>query len=172
MADDLQKTIRARAKKWATNVTKLAHRNLGKFRKLITVRSKVEEQGGRIGVSSTASGVTARAYEYGSGIHSRLSRKSRKQIAPKGKIIIKPTGGRKFLAFHWEVANANPDRFMFDQDGRVLLPQVQHPGVKAANQGKGYLAPAINEVRKQVRQDLSKDVRDSVVGAFRKGFKK
>jgi hypothetical protein len=170
MTDDLEKNLRARAKVWAGNITKLAHKNLGKFRKLITVQSKVEDKG-VIEIVSTAKGKTARAYEYGSGVHSRLSKKSPKQIAPKGKILIKPKG-KKVLAFHWEIANTNPDQFIFGEDGKVLLPSVKHPGVQAANGGKGYLAPAVNEVRKQIRKEIPKETRDAILGTFRKSFKK
>lgn len=171
MADELTNRLRARAKTWASNLTKIANKNLGKFRSIITVSSKVDEQGDRISVLSIARGAASRAYEYGSGIHARLSKKSPKQITSKGKILIKPKRG-KALAFHWEVADANPEQFIFAPDGRVLLPSVKHPGVRAANNGKGYLAPAMNEVRKQIRREVPKDVRDSVVGTLRKSFKK
>lgn len=171
MADELTNRLRARAKTWASNLTKIANKNLGKFRSIISVSSKVDERGGRIGIFSIARGVAARAYEYGSGIHSRLSKKSPKQITAKGKILIKPKG-HKALAFNWQIANDNPEQFIFLDDGRVLLPSVKHPGVRAANNGKGYLAPAMNEVRKQIRREVPKDVRDSVVGTLRKSFKK
>lgn len=171
MTDDLQRNLRARAKVWAGNITKLAHRNLGKFRSIITVHSKVEEQGWTIGIISIAKGAASRAYEYGSGIHSRLIKKSPKQIAPKGKILIKPVR-KKMLAFYWEVADANPEQFIFAPDGRVLLPHVLHPGVKAANGGKGYLGPAVNEVRKQIRKEVPKEARDAVIGTIRKSFRK
>lgn len=171
MAEDLEKNLRARAKVWASNLTKLANKNLGKFRSIISVSSKVNEQKDRIEILSTAKGAASRAYEYGSGVHSRLSKKSPKQISPKGKILIKPKT-RKMLAFHWEVANANPENFIFLEDGRVILPSVKHPGVKAANNGKGYLAPAFNEVRKQIRKEVPKETRDAVIGTLRKSFKK
>lgn len=171
MTDELTPRLRARMKSWAGQITKLAHKNLGKFRKLITVQSKVTEEGDKIAIASTAKGKTARAYEYGSGVHSRLSKKSPKQIAPKGKILIKPKN-KKVLAFFWEVANANPDQFIFGRDGKVLLPSVKHPGVKAANSEKGYLGPAVNEVRKQIRKEIPKETRDAVIGTFRKSFKR
>jgi hypothetical protein len=167
----LDKNLRARARVWAGNITRLAHKNLGKFRSLITVQSKVEERGEKIEIVSTAKGKTARAYEYGSGVHSRLSKKSPKQISAKGKILIKPVT-RKVLAFNWEVANTSPGYFIFLPDGRVIFPSVKHPGVKAANNGRGYLGPAVNEVRKQIRKEVPKEVRDAVIGTVRKSFKK
>lgn len=171
MTDELTDRIRARAVVWAGQITRLANKNLADKRKLIEVHSAVEGQGWRIGVVSTAKGITARAYEYGSGIHARLLRMSPKQLGPKGKILIKPKT-KKVLAFYWEVATANPKQFIFAPDGRVMLPSVKHPGVKAVNGEKGYLAPAVNEVRKQVRRELPKEVREAALGVFRKSFRK
>jgi secreted PhoX family phosphatase len=74
------------------------------------------------------------------------------------------------LAFNWEVANAQPERFVFAPDGRVLLPSVQHPGIEAANNGKGYIAPAMNKLRKRARAELDKEVRDAIVGDLRESF--
>ena len=171
MTDELTPRLRNKMRSWAGQVTKLAHKNLGKFRRLITVQSKVVEQDDKLSIESTAKGITSRAYEYGSGIHSRLSKKSPKQISPKGKILIRPVR-KKVLAFFWDVAEANPDQFVFAPDGRVLLPQVKHPGVKAANEGRGYLGPAVNEVRKQIRKELPKETREAVLATFRKSFKR
>ncbi len=171
MTDELTPRIRKRMQTWAGNITKLAHKNLGKFRSIIAVQSRVEEKEGKLEIISTAKGAASRAYEYGSGVHSRLSKKSPKQISPKGKILIKPKTG-KFLAFNWEVANASPERFTFLDDGRVLLPSVKHPGVKAANEGRGYLSPAVNDVRKQIRKELPKETRDAIIGTLRKSFNK
>lgn len=176
MTDELTPKIRARAKSWATAITKAAHRNLGNKRRLINVKSTVTEQKGMIGVTSVATPAlpikpVARAYEYGSGIHSRLSKKSPKQLSAKGKILIRHRL-KKVLAFHWEVADANPADFIFGKDGKVLLPSVKHPGVKAVNNEKGYLGPAVREVRKSIRKELSKDTRDAVLGTFRRTFKR
>lgn len=181
MTDELTTRIRANMKTWATNITKLAHRNLGKFRKLIVVRSVTEERNDKIGILSTASPIArdeygdvkdvARAYEYGSGVHSSGAKgsKAKYRIAPRRK---------KVLAFYWDVATTfemergRPGRFIIGRDGKVLLPSVQHPGVKAANEEKGYLRPAISEVRKQMRKELPREVRQAIVGTFRKSFKK
>lgn len=177
MTDELTPRIRSKMRTWAGNLTKLANKNLGKFRNIITVQSTVEEKEGKFSILTIARGAAARAYEYGSGIHSRLSKKSPKQISPKGKILIKPKN-KKVLAFYWDVATefemerGRPGRFIIGRDGKVLLPSVKHPGVKAANQGKGYLAPAATEVRKQIRKELSKETRDAIIGTLRKSFNK
>lgn len=171
MTDELTSEIRKKAVEWAKKITRLANQYLGNKKKIISVKTTREEQGDKIGTKTVATGAAARAYEYGSGIHSRRSRKSPKQISPKGKILIKPKG-HKALAFNWEIANVNPDQFIFLDDGRVLLPSVKHPGVKAANNNKGYIAPAINEVNKDIRKDISAATRKAIVGTLRKSFNK
>lgn len=103
----------------------------------------------------------ARAWEFGSGIHARRG--------TKGKYPILPKNG-KFLAFKWDVADRNPERFKFLPDGRVLLQSVQHPGIQAANEGKGYIAPAMKELRKRAKAELSKEIRDAIVGDLRESF--
>lgn len=168
---------------WATNITKIANVHLGNKRRLIRVASTVTEEKGRVGVLSAATPTNpakpvARAYEYGSGTHSRLSKKSPKQLGARGKILIKPRPPKKMLAFYWDVAETfemergGPGRFLFAKDGRVLLSSVKHPGVKAVNNGKGYLGPAVTEVRKNIRKELSKDTRDAILGTFRRAFKR
>lgn len=171
MTDELRIRLRARAKTWARNITKEANQTPDKP-KHIKVSSKVFDKG-NIEIISTglSKNGDARAYEFGSGIHSRISKKSRHQISPKGKILIRPRN-KKLLAFYWDVANANPEEFTFSEDGRVLFRSVKHPGVKAAGGGKGYLAPAINKVRKQIRREVPKDVREAYLGGIRRAFKK
>jgi hypothetical protein len=181
MTDELTPRLKKLATEWAKKTTRLANQFLGGKKKLIKVESKSKIAPGLVEITTTATPFAfdedgrlkdvARAYEYGSGVHSRRSRKSPKQVSPKGKIVIKPKGG-KFLAFNWEVANANPEKFYFHEDGRVLLPQVKHPGVKSVNNEKGYLAPAATEVRKDMRRELPKEVRGAVLASVRKGFKK
>jgi hypothetical protein len=168
---ELDKNLRARAKVWASNITKLAHKNLGKFRSIISVQSKVGERNGLIEIISTAKGAASRAYEYGSGIHSRLAKRSPKQLGVRGEILIKPKT-KKMLAFNWEIANNFPGPWIFAPDGRVLFHSVTHPGVKAANQGKGYLSPAMNDVRKQIRKEIPIETRKAAINTFRKSFKK
>lgn len=176
VTDELTKRIRLRVRSWAGSITKKANQNLGNKRSLIAIQSTVTEENGKVGVDVVATSVNplkpvARAYEYGSGIHSRLAKKSRKQLSAKGKILIRHRN-KKVLAFFWDVADANPDQFIFGRDGKVLLPSVKHPGVKAANDGKGYLGPAIREVRKGIRKEIAKDTRDAILSTFRKTFRR
>jgi len=124
-----------------------------------SIHSSVEIGQGRYIIRVRASGPDARAREYGSGIHARRSIPSKNQLGPQGKILIRPRN-KKYLAFHWELANDNIPRL---PDGRVLLKKVEHPGVEAANSGKGYLAPAINKVRADIRKKFAKEAKKSIV---------
>lgn len=103
----------------------------------------------------------ARAQEYGSGLRARRGAKRKYPIVPKDK---------KVLAFHWEVADSNPQNFKFTPNGKVLLGSVQHPGIQAANQGKGYIAPAMKELKKRGKAELKDDVRQAILGDLRQSF--
>lgn len=183
MTDELTPKIRARAKSWASQITKQAKENLGKFNKLIAVRSTTETNGGVVSIKTEASNRArdketgdvknvARAYEYGSGLWGKENKKYR--IAPRRK---------KVLAFHWEKFDIMEDESMnqvfnspkfvgFAEDGRLLFRFVDHPGVRALKNGRGYMKPAIDKVRKNVRKELSKDTRDAILGTFRRAFKR
>lgn len=172
MADDLISNLKASSKKWAQAITREAYKNLGKKRTLIKVTSTSFEDGaGKLSIKSIGENIgqrdgeiknVARAYEYGSGLHSKKA---------KRKILIKAR--RKWaLAFFWEVATANPEKFKFDKDGRVLLGSVQHPGVRATNSGKGYLKTARDKIlRTQIRKEVRPDVRKAVLGVWKRSFK-
>lgn len=164
MSKRLVGNLKRRAASWAGQLTMLA-KSLAPSHVKPAIRSKVEEKGeGRFVIRITADrkiAPDARAQEYGSGLRARRGPKKKYTIKPKTK---------KVLAFHWEVANAQPDKFVFAPDGRVILPSVQHPGIQAANSGKGYIAPAMRELRKKARAELSKDIRDAILGDLRASF--
>lgn len=173
--------LRNRFRGYAGQVTKLANKNLGDKQKLILVKSTVEEKKGTLTILSIASPKNrskpvARAYEYGSGTRSRVrSRKSRWQ-QPDGRILITPKQ-KKVLAFYWDKVDEDTpagQKFigLSPTTGKALMRYVEHPGVEAVNGGRGYLAPAINEVRKRIRQEVSKDVQDEVHAIFKKSFRK
>ncbi len=175
---DLLKNLRIRSKVWATNITKNAHKNLGKFRSLIRVESKTQDSSGRIDIVSTGISTgppVARAYEYGSGRHSRSSKVSPKQMGSRGFIRIAPKN-KKVLAFPWDKVSENTPagkKFLgvSKSTGKALFRYVDHPGVRAANNGRGYLAPAITEVRRQIKKEIPKEIREAVLGSLRRGFK-
>lgn len=164
MASRLSTNLKRRASAWAGQITSLA-RSLAPshVRPAISSKTETKDEGTYI-IRTTADrkiAPDARAWEYGSGIHARRGKKGKYPILPKNKGV---------LAFNWEVANANPENFTFAPDGRVLLFAVNHPGIQAANGGKGYIAPAIRELKKKGKAELSKDIRDAILGDLRTAF--
>jgi hypothetical protein len=163
MSKRLQQNLLRRARAWAGQLTKLA-KGYAPNHVAPAISSHVENKEAGFIIRITADrkiAPDARAQEFGSGLHARRGVKKKYLIAPKTK---------KALAFNWEVANASPERFIFAPDGRVLLQSVQHPGIEAANGGKGYIAPAMNELRKKARADLDKDIREAIMGDLRESF--
>ena len=124
------------------------------------IRTTVEMVGDGNPPNHAGQSMDARAQEYGSGLHAR--RGGLKDI------IIRPKNG-KFLAFPWQVVEGNPS-FRHLPDGRVLLPEVHHPGITAANDGQGYLAPAQKAIRERGREELSADVRQAILSDLRASF--
>lgn len=164
MSDRLVNKLKFRARSWAGQLTSLA-RALAPNHVRPAISSKVESKdNGTFIIRITSDrriAPDARAQEFGSGLHARRGPKVKYPIRPKDK---------KVLAFFWEVANANPERFTFSEDGRVLLPQVMHPGIEAANEGIGYIGPAMKELRKRAKVELTKDIKDAIVGDLRESF--
>ena len=160
----LQSNLRRRAIAWAGQLTKLS-RSLAPKHVRSAISSHVEEKtDGTNIIRITADrniAPDARAQEYGSGLKARRGPKQKYPIRPKTK---------KVLAFYWEIASQNPDRFQFLDDGRVILPEVMHPGIQAANSGKGYIAPAMVELRKRAKKELDVDVRQAILGDLRASF--
>lgn len=178
--DDLLANIKKRASVWASKISRTANAAFGKP-KHIKVKSHVVEGDGKVGIESTALSLKgdARAYEYGSGIHSTSKRRSKRQQAD-GTILIAPKT-KQVLAFFWEKLATDPAGTVYrgkklikksPTTGKALFRFVEHPGVAPAGGGKGYLRPAIAAVRKDIRKELTKDVRDAYISGIRKAFGK
>lgn len=165
MTERMKSAIFRRARSWAGQLTSLA-RSFAPAHIKGAISSHVEEgnKEGQWIIRITADrrlAPDARAWEYGSGIHSQKGPKQKYPIRPKTK---------RFLAFHWEVADMNPEQFKFLPDGRVILPAVQHPGIEAANEGAGYIRPAIAELRKRGKQELTAEIKQAILGDLRQSF--
>ncbi len=171
MSNRLSDTLKRRAIAWAGQISTLA-KGFAPNHLKAHIRSKVETKDNgtfiiRTTVDRSANSLPkygtadARAQEFGSGLRARRGPKAKYPIYPKNK---------KVLAFHWEVATSNPENFKFTPDGKVLLGSVQHPGIHAANAGKGYIGPAQNEIRKRGRAELDKDIRQAILGDLRESF--
>lgn len=164
MSNRLVNNLKRRAAAWAGQLTSLA-KSYAPAHVAPAISSRVEEKddGGfiiRI-TADRAKAPDARAWEFGSGIHARRGGRGKYPILPKFK---------KFLAFQWDIADQNPDKFKFLPDGRVMLSSVQHPGIQAANDGQGYIAPAMKELRQRAKVELSKEIKDAIVGDLRESF--
>lgn len=131
-----------------------------------SISSKVEEVGeGRYIIRTTADrriAPDARAQEYGSGLRARRGVKRKYIIKPKNK---------KLLAFYWDVLDEfdapetvlfSPKFTGFAPDGRATFRYVEHPGIQAANGGKGYIAPAAKDLRKRIKESLKKGGADAI----------
>ncbi len=170
MASRLSTNLKRRVSAWAGQITSLA-RSLAPSHVRPAISSKVETKGeGEFIIRTIADrriAPDARAWEFGSGLHSRRGAKKKYIIKPKNK---------KLLAFYWDVATisemerGSPGKFTFAPDGRVVFHQVEHPGIQAANGGQGYIGPALKEVRRRGRAELSKDIRDAILGDLRQSF--
>jgi len=155
------------ARGYASTVTRLAKGFAPNNHLKDSIASTVEIGEGKFIIRIRARGPDARAREYGSGVWARRG--------PKGKILIKPRSARA-LVFPWEVATSpisgqispNVPRL---EDGRVILKQVEHPGVDAANEGKGYLHPAINETNKLIRKRVLELGKQGIVLDLRASFR-
>lgn len=164
MTQKLVTNLKRRAAAWAGQLTSLARSYApNHVRPAISSHVETKEEGQFI-IRITADrkiAPDARAQEFGSGIHARRGAKKKYPILPRTK---------KVLAFHWEVADANPEQFVFAPDGRVLLPSVQHPGIVAANGGKGYIAPAMRELRRRAKKELNMEIKDAILSDLRASF--
>ena len=135
-----------------------------------TIRSRVSQENGRIVVTTTAGdgntepGGTgdARAREYGSGLHAVVG------VGKKYPIRPRKSGG--LLVFAWDVATVGVHR---TKEGKAVLKEVMHPGIRADNNGKGYIRPARIAASKVLRKNLKEkgakgirlDLRSSFKGA-------
>jgi hypothetical protein len=164
MANKLSTVLKNKARYWAGEMTKLA-KSFAPNHLKDNISSKSEERGnGTFIIRTIASAPDARAQEFGSGLRARRG--------PKQKYPIRPKGGHPFLAFYWDVATQNPENFRMHEDGRVLLPQVMHPGIAPVNNGKGYIRPAQIELRKRIKKELNQEVPNAIRAELRASFKK
>jgi hypothetical protein len=183
----LTEEFRKMTREWSSEIVRRA--NESDKPSHITVRSRTNVNDGKVDINISASSPKgdARAYEYGSGIHSRLPNISPWQEGSRGFIVITPKK-KKLLAFHWDTMNNIMEQYGeeavrealryshkfvgFAEDGRYLFKFVEHPGVEAANGGKGYIGPAVTEVRKKIRKQIPTKVREQILGDINKTFKK
>lgn len=119
--------------------------------------SEVKEWQGGLGIYvrvDLSKAPEARAFEFGSGIHSTHATLSPQQIGAGGKILIM---GNPLLVFpgthEWEGQT-------------IVTPVVRHPGVEA----RPFLYPAVQENRERIRQIFGTAVRRSIHDTIRKSW--
>lgn len=177
MSERLTNALKRRCASWAGQLTRLA-KSFAPNHLQPYIQSHVEQKDSEFIIRTTVSrnanpaekygSADARAQEYGSGLKARRGAKRKYPINPKNK---------KVLAFYWEKATASKmagddksGKFTFLPDGRVAFGMVNHPGIQAANNGQGYIAPAIKVLRLRAKQELSSDVRQVIMGDLRQSF--
>jgi len=168
MTDELSITLQNRATYWAGQITKLANSFAPNHLKN-KIHSKTAKQGdGTFIITTTATGLDAAAQEHGSGLKKRDRRRrmARYPIRPKTKgalAFYENAGGT------WDYSRGMPQ--IYAPDGRGVFFQVMHPGIKAYNNGEGYIRPAFKEIRKQIRKDLKQDVPNAIRATLNTAFK-
>lgn len=155
MSTRLITNLKRRAIAWAGQLTSLA-KSYAPRHVQPAISSHVEEKDdGQFIIRITvdrAEAPDARAWEFGSGIHARRGTKGKYPIVPKTAPFLEFLGTNEF-------------------DGWLIrTKKVMHPGIEAANGGKGYIAPAMIELRKRAKAELSKEIKDAIVGDLRESF--
>lgn len=142
----------------------------------------------------------ARAMEYGSGTRKSIlgKRQSKHQSSPNSTIRIAPKKPGGLLAFHWEKANVQvlrgnaakriadsgesglSDSFILRNDGgkfagvasdgKYLFNYVDHPGIRAANNGKGYLRLSLSESLENIETAVGKSAAENLRIKLRVAF--
>lgn len=95
----------------------------------------------------------ARAQEYGSGLQAQRRGRSFISIDAKNKPLLIFPGTHEYAGV------------------TIMIPHVNHPGIKATNDEEGYLRPAVKDLRKRMRAELQEDVRDAIRTTMRMTFK-
>lgn len=162
----LSTNLKRRATSWAGQLTKLA-KGYAPAHLQASIHTKVETTDTgfvlRLGVTNNRPtnpsmpnfGTSdARAQEYGSG--KQAQRRDKKFISidavNKPNLVFPGTHG-----FEGQI---------------IVIPHVNHPGIHATNNEKGYLRPAVADLRKRMKAELAEDVRDAIRTSMRIAFKK
>lgn len=172
MSQRLKTNLKNVAKFWAREITKLSKAFAPNHLKNHISTYTTETGNGIFSLTTIARGKDAAAQEHGSGLKKRDRRRRMEKypIRPKTK---------KALAFYenaqgtWDYGMVDPPMpRIYAPDGRGVFFQVMHPGIKAYNNGEGYIRPAIKQIRKRARKDLDKAVYNAIFGDLNQAFKR
>ena len=95
----------------------------------------------------------AGAYEWGSGLHATRG--------PRQTYPIDPVKGDA-LAFSWPKVDGQP--FPRLEDGRVVLPGVNHPGVEP----RPYIKPTLQEQKAEMKKMIGQDFKAAILVGTKK----
>jgi hypothetical protein len=167
---NFEKMTANQARGYASLVTRLAKGFSESNRVRETIHSNVEIGKGKHIIRIRAGGPNApdaRAREFGSGVWARRG--------PKGKILIRARN-YPYLTFKWDVAtspvSSGAVNIPKNKEGYVHLKQVEHPGIDADNDGKGYIGPAIRETNRLMRKRFVEEGKKAIRLDIRASFKR
>jgi len=164
MASTLASALLRRGRNWAGQITSLAKSFAPNHLKNKIHSSAVENKEGQISITTTVKSKDARAQEFGSGLWAQKGSKHWILIRPKDKGAI---------WFPYPAVKIYPGARQCTKDGKlgITTHEVHHPGIHAVNNEQGYIRPAMAAIRKKGRQELSKDVRQAILGDLNMAFK-
>lgn len=165
MTTELENFLKQRTKVWAGQITRLAKSlapnhlkqhitsktvdiSVGTFRIVTTVDNKNPTGPGHPNYGTS----DAHAQEFGSGIHAKRGKKGKYLIHPKDSPFLEFWGTNQFEGW------------------LIRTKEVKHPGIQAANGGRGYVGPAHQEVRKQIKEELVTMGAETIRAELRKSF--
>lgn len=158
------------ARSVAGQLTSLAKANAPTHLKAGISSHVTEESEGVIRITLESKGADARAQEYGSGRQDRKNPHDIKIFPKNGKMLV-------FLGTHGygnEFSQYNPNtRQGIGEMNIVLTSKVLHnPGIHAVNEGKGYVRPALEKFRENLKTgNFRQEIKDAIVSDIRRSFR-
>lgn len=165
MANEFETFLKQRTKVWANQITRLAKSFAPSHLKAYISSKTVSMQGGTFRIVTTVENKNptgpghpnygtsdAHAQEFGSGLHAKRGPRVKYPIRPKNSPFLEFPGTNAFEGW------------------LIRTKEVQHPGINAANGGRGYIGPAHTEVRKQIKEELKAMGGNAIRAELRKSF--
>lgn len=112
-----------------------------------------------------ASGPDAAASEHGSGLWATREERRKYSILPRNKPL---------LVFKWDATTSpfsgREIHVPRDKNNIVHLKKVEHPGIEAANNGRGFLYPAAQDTKRDIVENIKTDVVAAIKIDIREAF--
>jgi hypothetical protein len=165
MMTELETFLKQRTKVWASQITRLAKSFAPNHLKHAISSKTTDISGGTFRITTEVKNDNptgrghpnygtsdAHAQEFGSGLRAKRGAKVKYPITPKDSPFLEFQGTNQYEG--WLI--------------RTSL--VMHPGIQATNAGKGYIAPAQQAVRKQIKEELKTMGASAIRSELRKSF--